>query len=159
MTIFYDAALKSIDDAIGAIDKITDNEKFDEMKIDLFNKVVNAVQQIANYYERIKEHSLPLETDNEFRAYAYLNNQIKHDKELEFIYFEVAGSMFPIFFPFRFGPPGLCWKDFKDNGRVNSRGKREHYEAHLMDRDIKATLFKMKETIISTVQTVEEPES
>lgn len=98
MTIFYDAALKSIDDAIGAIDEITDNEKFNELRIMLFSSVVNAVHQIADYYERIKDHPLPLEIDNEFRAYAYLNNQIKHDKDLEFIYFEVAGSMFPMFF-------------------------------------------------------------
>lgn len=159
MTIFYCAALKSIDDAIDAIDEITDNEKFDELKIVLFSKVVNAVHQISDYYERIKEHPLPLEIDNEFRAYAYLNNQIKHDKDLEFIYFEVAESVYPTFYPFQFGSPSLCWKEFKNNGRANARGRREHYEAHLMDRDVKATLSKMKETIVSTTHIVEEMKS
>lgn len=38
-------------------------------------------------------------------------------------------------------------------------GKREHYEAHLMDRDVKATLSKMKETIVSTTHIVEEMKS
>ena len=96
---------------------------------------------------------------NEFRAYAYLNNQIKHDKDLEFIYFEVAESVHPMFYPFQFDSPGLCWKNFRDNGRANARGKREHYEAHLMDRDVKATLSKMKETIVSTTHIVEEMKS
>lgn len=96
MTIFYDTALESIEDAIDAIDEITDNEKFNELRIVLFSKVVSAVHQISDYYERIKEHPLPLEIDNEFRAYAYLNNQIKHDKDLEFIYFEVAESVHPM---------------------------------------------------------------
>lgn len=159
MTIFCEAALESIDNAIDAIDKITDNEKFNELKIVLFSRVVNAVHQIADYYERIKEHPLPLEIDNEFRAYAYLNNQIKHDKELEFIYFEVAESVYPMFYPFQFDSPGLCWKNFIDNGRANARGKREHYEVHLMDRDVKATLSKMKETIVSTTHVVEEMKS
>lgn len=49
MTIFYCAALKSIDDVIDAIDEITDNEKFDELRIVLFSKVVNAVHQISDY--------------------------------------------------------------------------------------------------------------
>lgn len=159
VTIFYDTALESIEDAIDAIDEITDNEKFNELRIVLFSKVVSAVHQISDYYERIKEHPLPLEIDNEFRAYAYLNNQIKHDKDLEFIYFEVAESVHPMFYPFQFDSPGLYWKNFRDNGRANARGKREHYEAHLMDRDVKATLSKMKETIVSTTHIVEEMKS
>jgi len=150
MTMYYELALRSIDIAIGSIDKITDNLKFDELRLELNSVVIDAVHKIADYYERIKDKDLPDEIDLVFRAFAYLNNQIKHDKELEIIYFEVSGSMFPMRYPFRFGPPGIYWSVFKDNGRSNTRGKREHYEACLMDKDIKATLTNAREIIIST---------
>lgn len=150
MTIYYELALKGIDGAISAIEKVTDNLKFDELRLDLYSNIIDAVHKIADYYERIKDCPLEAEADLMFRAFAYLNNQIKHDKELEIIYREVCGSMFPMRFPFRFGPPGLYWNEFIDNGRSNSRGKREHYEAYLMKKDIKCTLCEMKEIIEST---------
>lgn len=150
MTIFYDLAIKGINEAIATIDKITDNLKFSELKVDLYSSIIDAVHKISDYYERIKDRQLDADTDLLFRAFAYLNNQIKHDKALEVFYTEVSGSMFPMRFPFRFGPPGLYWKNFENNGRTTSRGKREHYEACLMDKDIKATLCKVKEIIEST---------
>lgn len=48
MTIFYDIALKGIDDAITAIDRITDNTKFAELEIQLHSDIVGAVHQIAD---------------------------------------------------------------------------------------------------------------
>ena len=72
---------------------------------------------------------------------------MKHDVELEMFYYDVAGSMFPIFFPMRFGELGVNWRDFPDNGNKRARGKREHYEKHLMNKDIGATLKSIKEII------------
>ena len=128
MTIFYDIALKGIDDAITAIDRITDNTKFAELEIQLHSDIVGAVHQIADYYARIN-HSL-------------LSKEI--------IYREVCGSMFPMRFPFRFGEPGVYWNDFVDNGSKYARGKREDYNACLIERDIKKTLCDIREIIVRT---------
>lgn len=150
MTIFYDIALKGIDDAITAIDRITDNTKFAELEIQLHSDIVGAVHQIADYYARINHSLLSKEDDLYFRAFAYLNNQIKHDQSLEIIYYEVCGSMFPMRFPFRFGEPGVCWNAFVDNSSKYARGKREDYEACLIERDIKKTLCDIREIIVRT---------
>lgn len=150
MTIFYDIALKGIDDAIATIDRITDNTKFAELEIQLHSDIVGAVHQIADYYARTNHSLLSKEDDLYFRAFAYLNNQIKHDQSLEIIYREVCGSMFPMHFPFRFGEPGVYWNDFVDNGSKYARGKREDYNACLIERDIKKTLCDIREIIVRT---------
>ena len=53
-------------------------------------------------------------------------------------------------FPFRFGEPGVCWNAFVDNGSKYARGKREDYEACLIERDIKKTLSDIREIIVRT---------
>ena len=44
MTIFYDIALKGIDDAITAIDRITDNTKFAELGQHRINTKIRIIQ-------------------------------------------------------------------------------------------------------------------
>lgn len=80
-----------------------------------------------------------------FRAFSYVNNQIKHDKNLQIFCYPVSGSMFPMRFPMRFGPPGIVWNDFEDNGRAQARGRREHYDVCLKRKDVKNTLETKKE--------------
>lgn len=150
MTIFYDIALKRIDDAIATIDRITDNTKFAELELQLHSDIVGAVHQIADYYARTDHLLLSEEDKLYFRAFAYLNNQIKHDQSLEIIYFEVCESEYSMRYPFIYGEPEICWNSFVDNGRKNAEGKREHYDARLVEREIKQTLCDIREIIVRT---------
>lgn len=139
--MFYKCLNKSVNEAIEVVKKISDNTKFQEYKFELFYKVVIAVHFIADYEERVR--LLIPKTDKDFtKGFLYLNNQLKHDYNLEMFYYEVCGSMFPMRFPMRFGKPGIYWDDFVDNGKKTSRGQRKHYEENLMNKDIEETLLK-----------------
>lgn len=140
--MFFKCLEQSVSEAVEAINKISDNTKFEEYKFELFYKVVTAVHFIADYEERVRP--LISKTDEDFtKGFLYLNNQLKHDCSLDMFYYEVSGSMFPMRFPMRFGKPGIYWNDFVDNGRKSSRGRRKHYEDNLMSKDIEATLLKV----------------
>lgn len=67
-------ALNNIKIAINTLDKLLDNEKFDEMDIDISMVIINAINSISNYYERIDKSVLSPNEDLWFRAYAYVNN-------------------------------------------------------------------------------------
>lgn len=144
--MFLSAVNRSIDTAIQTIESITDNMQFENLREELFHSIVSAVHFIADYEERVRKTLSP-EDAEVFKAFLYVNNQLKHDVNLEMFYYDVAGSMFPMFFPMRFGEPGVSWRDFPDNGNKNARGKREHYEKHLMDKDIGVTLKAVKQII------------
>ena len=144
--MFRSAVNKSIDTAIQTIEKITDNMQFNNLREELFHSIVSAIHFIADYEERVRELLTPDDAEV-FKAFLYVNNPVKHDVELEMFYYDVAGSMFPIFFPMRFGEPGVNWRDFPDNGNKRARGKREHYEKYLMNKDIGTTLKSIKEII------------
>ena len=143
--MYYKIAIDNIDKAVEKINKISNNQMFSVLRDELNRTIVNAVSSIAVYYERMDYIKLSQDDDTYLRAFAYLNNQIKHDKNLNMIYYDVSGSMFPMQFPMRFGKPGVYWKNFKDNGRPNSRGKRKHYDSLLNNKDIETTLLKAKE--------------
>lgn len=148
--MFADVALFDIESAIRTIDSISENTKFKELQMSIITSIHNAVHAIVDYYERIDKSILEKKEDTLFRAFMYLNNQLKHDKELEFVTYNVSGSMFPIFFPFRSGPPGVNWADFKDNGKAEARGKREHYEDMLMNKDVRKSLEMARDIIMRT---------
>ena len=88
-----------------------------------------------------------------FLAFVYLNNQIKHDLSLELFYFEVCGSIYPMRFPFRFGPPGVVWGDFPDHGR-SREAKREYYDQYLKLKDVKKSLIKLDELLKNVESTI-----
>ncbi|MBQ7014683.1 MAG: hypothetical protein IJN12_01035 [Clostridia bacterium] len=147
MLSFPKMAKDNIDLAIETINKISDNQKFDPLRSEINRNVINAIGAIANCYARM-DFSLLLEDDDKYmRAFAYLNNQIKHDTTLEIIYFDVSGSIYPFRYPMRFGKPGIFWSDFKDNGRTNARGKRIHYDEILKNKDVEVTLIQAKDII------------
>lgn len=140
--MFFKCLNQSVNEAIEAINKISDNTKFEEYKFELFYKVVIAVHFIADYEERVRQ--LISKTDEDFtKGFLYLNNQLKHDCNLDMFYYEVCGSMYPLRFPMRFGKPGIYWNDFVDNGKRSSRGQRKHYEDNLMSKDVESTLLQV----------------
>jgi len=128
------------------------------MNTDISTVIINAIHSIGDYYERLDKNMITKNDDLWFKAYVYVNNQIKHDKELEIIHFPVYGSMYPMGYPRRYGLPGVSWNNFVDNGRKNSRGRREHYEECLCDKDIKCTLIiilKITEKVECKKQTID----
>ena len=144
--MFLKAANKSIDDAVRTINQITNNMMFDSLREELFQSIVSAVHFIADYEQRIRTKLDPDDAEV-LKAFLYVNNQLKHDVTLELFYYDVSGSMFPIRFPFRFGKPGVYWRNFVDNSSREARGKREHYEKYLMRKDIEKTLLHAKEIL------------
>lgn len=146
MHMFFKAANKSINAAIEQINNITDNAQFDCVKVELFQTVVTAIHLIADCEERVRK-KLSCDDSEFLKAFLYINNQLKHDINLELFYYDVSGSMFPFSFPMRFGTPGIYWRDFVDNGEKKARGKRKHYEQYLMDKDIEITLRTAKEIL------------
>ncbi len=138
--IFYKLAIENINLAIVTLNEITDNIELNKMNLSITKNVTNAVHSIGDYYERIKEAKIYQEDDLLFKAFAYLNNQIKHDINLEIIHYPVYGNQFPISFPMNFGPPGVCWNNFADNGRKTAIPKREHYNEYLCNKNVESTL-------------------
>ena len=144
--MFFKAANKSIDDAVRTINQITNNMMFDSLREEIFQSIISAVHFIADCEERIRDR-LPLEDADVLKAFLYINNQLKHDTSLEMFYFDVCGKMYPYDYPYRYGKPGVFWRDFPNNGRSNSRGKREHYEKYLMNKDIEVTLLQVQKLL------------
>ncbi len=140
--VFASVASTNIDAAINTINRITDNAQFEEQQTAITASVHNAVHAIVDWYERQDKNSLRSEEDELLRAFMYVNNQIKHDSTLVFVTYNISGKMYPYFYPYRYGPPGVCWAEFPDHGSPNSRGKREHYVKMLMDQDVFSTLEK-----------------
>lgn len=147
MVQFSDIALINIDGAIQIIDSIKDNTMFGQLQVLTTTAIHNAVHTIVDFYERIDKSSLSPEEDELFRAFMYVNNQIKHDTNLQFVTYNVCGSMYPYDYPFRYGPPGVMWADFADHGRSSARGKRMHYDKMLMNKEVKSTLITVKSVI------------
>ena len=144
--MFLKVANRSIDDAVRTINQITNNMMFDSLREELFQSIVSAVHFIADCEERVRAKLTPDDAEM-LKAFLYVNNQLKHDVSLELFYYDVSGSMFPMRFPFRFGKPGVYWREFIHNGNHRARGKREHYEKHLMNKDIEATLLHVREIL------------
>lgn len=146
--MFLVAVKESIDIALDSINKIENNEKFKELRDELFRNIVSAIHFIAVYEERIRA-TIENEDADFFKAFLYVNNQIKHDIDLEIFYYGVAGSAYPCFYPKRYGKPGLIWSNFTDKGSAKARGKRSHYEKHLMEKDVANTLERIKKIILN----------
>lgn len=150
MSNYYSLVKNNILEALNTLNHLTSNTQFEKMHDEIFMRIVNSIHSIVDYYERLDKNIINNEEDLWFRAFSYVNNQIKHDDRLEIIYYPVCGSMFPMSFPMRFGPPGVCWKNFKDNGRKSARGRREHYDKILCDKDIECTL----KTILKIIERI-----
>ena len=148
MSIYTYGALRSIKHALDTIDKLADNAIFSEMRDEMQFQIITAVHWIGDVGERIK-HKLTSKDDDELiRAFYYLNNQLKHDHELEVIYYNVYESRYPSGYPHRYGsPPTIEWNNFKDNGRKESRGKRKHYDAVLNGREVQPSFIAVIELI------------
>lgn len=95
MVQFSDIALANIEAAIQTIDSIKDNTMFEQRQLSTTTTIHNAVHTIVDYYERIDKSSLSAEEDDLFRAFMYVNNQIKHDTNLQCVTYNVSGSMYP----------------------------------------------------------------
>ena len=72
--MFFKCLEQSVSEAVEAINKISDNTKFEEYKFELFYKVVTAVHFIADYEERVRP--LISKTDEDFtKGFLYFFHQ------------------------------------------------------------------------------------
>ena len=143
--VYFQAIQRSISKSIEVIDSITDNTQFEANREALFDSIVAVIHLVGDIHPRIKKCDIWNTWKEEkefFLAFAYLNNQIKHDLSLEIFYYEVCGSTFPMRFPYRFGPPGVSWSDFPDHGQ-SKKAKREYYDRFLKHKDVKESLKKL----------------
>lgn len=143
--IYIQSVHRAIKKVIELLDGITDNTKFSAVRDSLFDEIVRVINLVGDIYPRIKNRDVWSTWDEEkeyFLAFVYLNNQVKHDISLELFYFEVCGSIYPMRFPYRYGPPGVVWADFPDHGK-SREAKREYYDQNLKLKDVKKSLIKL----------------
>ena len=144
--------IETISELINKLDGITDNQTFHEQKEHFVGKIINSVHAIADCYERNKEKLSP--KDKSFiLAFCYLNNQLKHDRELEVFSEQIYSSTLPTYFPFRLGfkSYSIVWADFEDHGSEKAAGKRKHYEDSLKGKDVKETLIIAKQILDAAI--------
>lgn len=143
--IFFQSIHRSIERTIELLDSIIDNTKFGEVRDSLFDNMVAVIHIAGDIYPRIKGCEVWSKWKEEkdfFLAFVYLNNQLKHDLSLELFYYEVCGSIYPMRYPFRYGPPGIFWADFPDHGK-SKEAKREYYDKYLKRHDVKESLTRL----------------
>lgn len=150
MSVYLQATKRAISKSVMLLDSITDNSKFEIVREELGDELIALVHFVGDIYARMSSSNVWQDMLGDDKglifAFAYLNNQIKHDLNLEFISYEVNEARFPMSFPFRFGQPGACWSNFKDHGQ-SRKAKREYYEIFLMHKDIRCTLLNLAEVL------------
>lgn len=148
MDMYMNALSLAIDNAMKLIDSITNNTKFEVVESELHYALLSMVHFVGDVYGRHQQYwdKLSIEEQEYFLAFVYLNNQLKHDNTLNVIYYRLCGSMFPMSFPFHFGPPCVCWADFEDHESTKVR-KRAFYDANLKQKNVKATLERLRQIL------------
>lgn len=142
--MLLDNYVKSAKQSVCELNEITKNiatnGDLKEALPNVFRKLGEALHWVGDCIERINSETLTEQEDEIFRAFMYANNQLKHDNSLYMLHIEVWSASFPTGFPYSYGPPKIVWRDFPDNGRQSSRGKRDHYNKILLNRRIDETL-------------------
>ena len=155
MDMYFNICLQGFRKVFALLAQITSNTKFNDVKDELHYNLVALVHCTGDIYARLKvQKALAILSKEElelFLGFIYLNNQLKHDPELNTIYYEVSGSMFPMRFPYRFGPPGVFWANFDDHGK-SREAKREHYDANLNGKDVRRTLELLQKVIMKFME-------
>ena len=146
--MYFKLVNDSIDKAVSVMDSITTNAMLEEKRQEVFITMVNAIHAISDCEERIRDvlHE-DQKGDYLIKAFLYINNQIKHDKELQFFHFDVCGSIYPMRYPYLYGEPSIFWSNFENHGSPNARGKRKHYDEMLVDKEIKYTLLEIQKIL------------
>lgn len=148
MSVIERNYIETIGELINEFNGITDNKTFHEQKDHLVGKIINSIHSIADCYERNKE-KLSTEDKVFLLAFCYLNNQLKHDRDLEVFSEQIYSAVLPTCLPFRLSSTSysIIWANFEDHGRTIAEGKRKHYDEHLSGKDIKKTLFAAKQIL------------
>ena len=143
--------IEAIGELINQLDGISDNQMFHEQKDHFAGKIINAVHAIADCYERNKE-KLSKDDKDFILSFCYLNNQLKHDRDLEVFSQQIYSATLPSYLPLCLGSTSysIVWSDFEDHGSERAAGKRKHYDDSLKGKDVKDTLIVAKQ-ILDTV--------
>lgn len=154
MDMYCNACVLGFQKVFKTLDQITDNTKFDLVKDALHYDLLALIHCIGDIYARMKaQKTLAILSKEElqlFLGFVYLNNQLKHDPELNAIYYEVSGGMYPMKYPYRYDSPGVYWKNFQDHGK-SREAKRLHYDATLNRKDVRRTLELLEKVIMKYI--------
>ena len=142
--VYYIETIRNIDDALKELSRLTDNESIINYKDSIMHYLVVLAHSVGDLYSRLDVKTV--NNNNIINAFMYLNNQIKHDKELNFVSCFMAGSEYPRFYPRSYVKAHSCWADFEDHECRGIR-LRPQYEMYLMNRDIKESLEVLKNEI------------
>ena len=152
MNIIESNYSKKIDNLMSEMNKITDNEYFHNNKDSFAGYLIDAVHAIADCYERNRDKLSGYEKDF-ILAFRYLNNQLKHDKNLVEFCMQIYSAVLPSYLPLRLGSTSYSieWVDFTDNGKPNAEAKREHYDNYLNGKDVKESFIEAKRILNAIV--------
>ena len=143
MDIYFNACFRGFNKVYKLLDQITDNTKFDLVEEELHDDLLALIHYVGDIYARLKDKKILNKLSKEevecFLSFVYLNNQLKHDAALNVIYYEVAGSMYPMVYPMNYGDPEVYWAEFEDHGQ-SREAKREYYDLYLKNKEVRSTL-------------------
>lgn len=125
-------------DLLGVVSGITNTTDFGKVKNIINAKVVSFVHAIGDYVVRYAE-LLSEDEKNYFLAFHYVNNQLKHDKKLEVIYYRVYSASYPRAYPYRYGRSGVSWANFEDH-EIRGKKLRKYYDMYLKEKDIQSSV-------------------
>ena len=94
--IYYTNLINNINTVLSELSKITTNEEYFNYKSEIELCIFNSLHALGDLYERLDNDVK--NGDNIINAFQYLNNQVKHIKDLEKITYAVSASTFPMFF-------------------------------------------------------------
>ncbi|MBE6882843.1 MAG: hypothetical protein E7489_07545 [Ruminococcaceae bacterium] len=141
-----------IDNFINEMDKIPDNEYFHQNSDKFSELLIDVVHAIADCYERNRDKLGS--TDKDFIcAFRYLNNQLKHDTNLDVFDVQFHSAVLPTYLPciLEAAVCSIRWADFEDHGRPVREGTRLQYDTYLKDEDVVKTLKDVKQILDGVV--------
>lgn len=138
--IYYEKCVENINKVIEELDKFNCNEDFINNKNKIEKSIYDTLSAVGLLYTRLdnKIHN----SENIINAFQYLNNQVKHIKELEILTYSIAGSEYPRFYPYCYGKAHYSWLDF-ENHETRKPPLRPQYEKFLMNREVKTTYHEL----------------
>lgn len=143
-SIYYTNLINNINTVLSELSKITTNEEYFNYKSEIELCIFNSLHALGDLYERLDNDVK--NGDNIINAFQYLNNQVKHIKDLEKITYAVSASTFPMFFPMNYGEFHFSWLNFPDK-EERKYPLRPQYEKYLMDKDVKTSYIKLLDYI------------
>lgn len=156
---YYKNFIFNYNELVGNLTSIKTNDELINNISKANSLIDNTIHSFGDLYERIsniinnkqdvhlRKNIITESEQNIIYAFKYLNNQLKHDRELEVITACVANNSYPRFYPYvRGADPFYEWKDFKNN-ETNPHKYRVYYEKELIGKNVHNSIYELKNII------------